>query len=132
MGPLPGWLGLEGGITSGADGLLVSELPRRVARRVSTEPTTERLEVKPPPTPGRYKTVGSSRATPGWRAMSLDHSMRAQKATESGTALLVALFYAIVVSGIVATGSIYLRSHRTSTQTQFRVYSQATQFAGRD
>ncbi|MCA8941403.1 MAG: hypothetical protein KDB80_02485, partial [Planctomycetes bacterium] len=48
---------------------------------------------------------------------------------ESGTALILSLFFAIVVTGIVATGSIYQASQRRTTETQFRVYSQANQFA---
>lgn len=51
------------------------------------------------------------------------------RASERGAALLISLFFAIVVTGVVMSGSIFLKASRTSTDTQFRVFSQANQFA---
>ena len=48
---------------------------------------------------------------------------------QQGTALILALFFAVISTGIVAAGSIYLKSTRTRTTTNFQVYSQANQFA---
>ncbi len=52
-----------------------------------------------------------------------------RKTSESGSALILALFFGIVVVGLVISGSIQMRSHRQTTSTQFQLYSQATQFA---
>jgi hypothetical protein len=56
-----------------------------------------------------------------------DHPAGAER--ESGIALVMAMFLAIVVTGIVLSGTLVLRSHRQQTETSFRLHGQASQFA---
>jgi hypothetical protein len=48
---------------------------------------------------------------------------------EGGTAMIIALFFTILVTGAVVTGSILMTANRHRLETNFRVHSQATQFA---
>ena len=48
---------------------------------------------------------------------------------QSGTALILALFFTIVTTGIVFTGTLVQKSNREKTRTNFRLNSQAMQFA---
>lgn len=48
---------------------------------------------------------------------------------ETGVALLMAMFFTIVVTGVVVSGSLVLKSHRQNTETSFRLHGQASQFA---
>ncbi len=48
---------------------------------------------------------------------------------EEGVALILSLFFTIIVAGVVVTGSIILKSNRDLTETSFRVNGQANQFA---
>lgn len=48
---------------------------------------------------------------------------------EQGTALILALFFTIVTVGIVFTGTLIEKSNREKTRTNFRLNSQANQFA---
>lgn len=58
-----------------------------------------------------------------------DHPIPQRHEEESGIAIVFALFFAIVVVGIVTSGTLFMQSHQTQTDTNFAVYSQATQFA---
>lgn len=48
---------------------------------------------------------------------------------EQGFALIIALFFAIVVLGLTVTGTAHMRSHRDMTRTSFVSHGQALQFA---
>jgi hypothetical protein len=48
---------------------------------------------------------------------------------ERGVALVMAVLFGIVVSGLVMSGTMLLRAHRIKTETSFRLHGQATQFA---
>lgn len=48
---------------------------------------------------------------------------------ERGVALILALFFTIIVVGITVTGSLILRSHQTLTKTNFVSRGQAVQFS---
>lgn len=48
---------------------------------------------------------------------------------ERGTALILALFFTIVTVGIVFTGTVIEKANRDKTRTNFRLNSQANQFA---
>ncbi|MCC6673163.1 MAG: hypothetical protein IT458_19005 [Planctomycetes bacterium] len=48
---------------------------------------------------------------------------------QRGTALILAMLFTIIVAGLVVTGTLVLRSHQTKTDTSFRLYGQAAQFA---
>src|SRR5690606_31735297 len=48
---------------------------------------------------------------------------------ERGSALVLALFFGIVTLGVVIAGALMLRANSSKTLTNFRVHSQATQFA---
>ncbi len=54
---------------------------------------------------------------------------RAAESAESGSAMILALFFTILVSGVVLTGTMLQRSYRTKVDTSFRRNSQALQFA---
>lgn len=48
---------------------------------------------------------------------------------EGGFALIIALFFAIVVLGLTISGTQYMRSHREATRTSFISHGQALQFS---
>jgi hypothetical protein len=50
-------------------------------------------------------------------------------ARERGTALILGVFFTIIVTGIVVTGTMVLRTNRQKTETNFRLHGQAAQFA---
>lgn len=49
--------------------------------------------------------------------------------SESGVALILSLFFGIIVTGVVVTGSFVMSANQKRTETQFRVNGQANQFA---
>ena len=62
----------------------------------------------------------------------MDHSAgttRSASRRDEGVALILSLFFTIIVAGVVVTGSIILKSNRQATETSFRVNGQANQFA---
>jgi hypothetical protein len=48
---------------------------------------------------------------------------------ETGVALILGIFFTIIVVGITVTGALALRSHQTKTRTSFVSHGQAVQFA---
>lgn len=52
-----------------------------------------------------------------------------QSTPESGVALLMALFFTVVVVGLIGTGTLLLRSHAGKSRTAFALRSQALQVA---
>src|SRR5687767_12797458 len=48
---------------------------------------------------------------------------------ERGLALVVAVFFAIIIVGLVFSGTMALKTHRTKTETSYRLHGQATQLA---
>src|SRR5690606_18676464 len=46
-----------------------------------------------------------------------------------GIAFVLGFFFAIIVAGLVATGTLVLSSTRTRTEVNFRLHGQAAQFA---
>ena len=49
--------------------------------------------------------------------------------TERGVALVIAIFFSILISGLVFSGTILMKTHRAETETSFRLHGQAAQFA---
>ncbi|MCA8966576.1 MAG: hypothetical protein H6838_04935 [Planctomycetes bacterium] len=48
---------------------------------------------------------------------------------QSGAAIIVAMWFTVIVAGIVLTGSLYLESHRRQTRNSFIAKAQAVQIA---
>jgi hypothetical protein len=48
---------------------------------------------------------------------------------ERGIALLLGILFTVIISGLVVSGTLVLRAHRAKTETSFRLYGQAAQFA---
>jgi hypothetical protein len=48
---------------------------------------------------------------------------------ERGLALVVAVFFAIIICGLVFSGTMALKTHRTKTETSYRLHGQAIQLA---
>lgn len=59
----------------------------------------------------------------------ISHSPQCVAASERGTALILALVFTIVASGIVFTGAMIEKSTRERTSTAWRVQAQTTQYA---
>lgn len=48
---------------------------------------------------------------------------------EAGLALVLGVMFTIIAMGLVVSGTLSLRAHRVKTETNFRLYGQAQQFA---
>ncbi len=65
----------------------------------------------------------------------MDHHLEAGRSPrrshcpESGVALILGVLFTIIVFGLVVSGTLLMKAHRTKTETSFRVYGQATQFS---
>lgn len=66
-----------------------------------------------------HPTAGSARSASNAHAAS----------EEGGFALILGLFFAVVVTGITVSGTLVLRAHRQSTETSFQTRGQAMSFA---
>ena len=53
----------------------------------------------------------------------------APAASERGVALLLAIFFTIIITGLVFAGTIMIKTHRAENETRFRLHGQAAQFA---
>lgn len=57
------------------------------------------------------------------------NSLSRGSGSESGLALVLGVLFTIVAVGLVVSGTLSLRAHRVKTETSFRLYGQAQQFA---
>ncbi len=55
--------------------------------------------------------------------------MPAIGAPEAGVALVLGILFTVIAAGIVVSGTLSLRAHRVKTETNFRQFGQAAQFA---
>src|SRR5690606_15406859 len=62
-------------------------------------------------------------------ALAAPEARHALHAHERGIAFVLGFFFAIIVAGLVATGTLVLSSTRTRTEVNFRLHGQAAQFA---
>jgi len=67
------------------------------------------------------------RQPPGGRSETGDAAVPRGK--EAGVALVLGVMFTIIAVGLVVSGTLSLRAHRTKTETSFRLHGQSMQFA---